>query len=214
MPAMLANKVSEGKAAGCESCPYVPPTQLFAFLVSHGEFLGIAPCFAAHLSKAVGSGFGEAMSFLPPHSPPPQKKTNKKTVLFINALLHTVGENYLLAYVEIRVLDRYSASGAQGMLAPRHSFSLSYGDGVEGEKKESPSGMRNYKASCSESPCVGMNRKICLSLFPHRPLSFHGLTFADGGWLLMHLQTFAERYFSHGSVKARSRSGVGGGGSR
>lgn len=41
--------------------------------------------------------------------------------------------------------------------------------------------MRNYKASCSESPCVGMNRKICLSLFPHRPLAFHGLTFADGG---------------------------------
>lgn len=69
--------------------------------------------------------------------------------------------------------------------------------------------MRNYKASCSESPCVGMNRKICLSLFPHRPLSFHGLTFADGGWLLMHLQTFAERYFSHGSAKAGRRSGVG-----
>lgn len=54
-----------------------------------------------------------------------------------------------------------------------------------------------------------MNRKICLSLFPHRPLSFHGLTFADGGWLLMHLQTFAERYFSHGSAKAGRRSGVG-----
>lgn len=58
--------------------------------------------------------------------------------------------------------------------------------------------MRNYKASCSESPCVGMNRKICLSLFPHRPLAFHGLTFTDGGWLLMQLQTFTERCFSHG----------------
>lgn len=55
--------------------------------------------------------------------------------------------------------------------------------------------MRNYKASCSESPCVGMNRKICLSLFPHRPLPFHGLTFADGGWLLMHLQTFRREVF-------------------
>lgn len=68
--------------------------------------------------------------------------------------------------------------------------------------------MRNYNASCSESPCVGMNRRICLSLFPHRPLPFHGLTFADGGWLLMHLQTFAERYFSHGSAKAGRKSGV------
>lgn len=70
--------------------------------------------------------------------------------------------------------------------------------------------MRNYKASCSESPCVGMNRKICLSLFPHRPLAFHGLTFADGGWLLMHLQTFTERCFSHGSAKAGRKRGKGG----
>lgn len=70
--------------------------------------------------------------------------------------------------------------------------------------------MRNYKASCSESPCVGMNRRICLSLFPHRPLPFHGLTFADGGWLLMHLQTFAERCFSHGSCQGwKEKQGEG-----
>lgn len=70
--------------------------------------------------------------------------------------------------------------------------------------------MRNYKASCSESPCVGMNRKICLSLFPHRPLPFHGLTFADGGWLLMQPQTFAGRYFSHASAEAGRKNGAWG----
>lgn len=90
--------------------------------------------------------------------------------------------------------------GSWGMSTPRHSFPFPMGMGLlggggGGREKESPSGMRNYKASCSESPCVGMNRKICLSLFPHRPLSFHGLTFADGGWLLMQPQTFRREVF-------------------
>lgn len=76
--------------------------------------------------------------------------------------------------------------------------------------------MRNYKASCSESPCVGMNRKICLSLFPHRPLAFHGLTFADGGRLLMHLQTLHGEVFAAmalpslgGKGEKRQRRGSG-----
>lgn len=67
--------------------------------------------------------------------------------------------------------------GSLGILAPRLGLAFLWpgrgGEGGEGgwKEKESPSGMRNYKASRSESPCVGMNRKICLSLFPHPPPS-------------------------------------------
>lgn len=134
MPAMLANKVSEGKAAACpgrESCPYLPPSRLFAFLVSHGEFLGDRSLLCHSSPQGWRRWVGEAM-ILPP--PPP---TPSKSMLFISALLCTVGENYLLAYVETRVLHRYGAPGARGMLAPRHSFTLSYGDGVEGGKRRS-----------------------------------------------------------------------------